>query len=143
MTHRRETGAEKRQAQWRGSESAAPEIRKAIPTTASWQTGVRTHEGLLELAVSAICLLRGGTKPALFLVAWLASSFLLYHAGLWFMGWKPPCGCLGNLGDAIHLSPRVAERTAQILSVYLLAGSVTTILQLRRSPGRLDKLLAS
>jgi hypothetical protein len=91
--------------------------------------------GLIELAASAICLLRGETKLALFLVAWLASNFLLYHAGLGFLGWKPPCGCLGHLGDAIHLSPRIAEITAEMLSVYLLAGSVTSILGAGRSRG--------
>jgi hypothetical protein len=89
--------------------------------------------GLLELAVSAICLLTRRRKLALLLVAWLASNFLLYRAGLWFMGWSVPCNCLGNLTDALHLSPKIAETTAQIIAVYLLAGSVASVLRLRRS----------
>ena len=99
--------------------------------------------GILELAVCAICLLSGRTKLASFLVAWLAANFVLYRAGLWFVGWNRPCNCLGNLTDALHLSPRMAETTAQTLCVYLLAGSLATIITSLKSPSRPDTVIGA
>lgn len=90
--------------------------------------------GLLELAVSAICLLSGRIKLALYLVAWLAANFLFYHAGFWLMGWSQPCNCLGNVTDAIHLSSEVAGTVAEVISIYLFAGSVGSILASKKVP---------
>jgi len=84
--------------------------------------------GLLELTVSAICLLHRRISLALILVAWLASNFLLYRAGLWLMDWNQPCNCLGGLTDAIHLSPKAAETVGEFLCLYLFAGSLASIL---------------
>jgi len=89
--------------------------------------------GLLELAVSAICFLTLKRQLSLCLVGWLATSFLLYRSGLWFLNWNRPCSCLGSLTDALHLSPELAETIAKVLSVYLLVGSITSLLYLRRS----------
>ena len=52
--------------------------------------------GLAEIVTALICLF--GKRPTLaaILVAWLATSFVVYRLGLWWMGWKRPCDCLGN-----------------------------------------------
>lgn len=89
--------------------------------------------GFLELAVCAVCLFSGRMKLALSLIAWLASNFLLYHVGLWLMGWSGPCNCLGNLTGAIHLSSKTVETITRFLSIYLFAGSVVGILGSQKS----------
>lgn len=79
--------------------------------------------GLAEIAVALVCCLSKRPTLALGLVAWLATNFLVYRLGLWWMDWKRPCGCLGNLTDALHLSPQVAENIMKVLLAYLLIGS--------------------
>ena len=39
------------------------------------------------------------------------------------MGWHKPCGCLGNLTDALGISPETADTVAKVLLAYLLIGS--------------------
>ncbi|MCW5555320.1 MAG: hypothetical protein KIS67_24560 [Verrucomicrobiae bacterium] len=79
--------------------------------------------GLAEIAVALVCCLSKRQTLALGLVAWLATNFLVYRVGLWWMDWKRPCGCLGNLTDALHLSPQAAENIMKVLLAYLLIGS--------------------
>jgi len=64
--------------------------------------------GLAELALAAVCVFGRSPRLKLVLIAWLATNFVVYRLGLWWMGWKKPCGCLGNLTDALHLSPQTA-----------------------------------
>jgi hypothetical protein len=52
--------------------------------------------GLAEMVVAPVCLIGKRPRLALGLVAWMATSFLVYRIGLWWMGWKKPCNCLGN-----------------------------------------------
>jgi hypothetical protein len=79
--------------------------------------------GLAELVASALCFTRPDSTASPMLVAWLASGFLLYRFGLWLVDWKKPCGCLGSITDALHLSERGAEDGAKIVLLYLLVGS--------------------
>lgn len=79
--------------------------------------------GILELAIALICLLGKWPGLALGLIAWLATDFVVYRLGLWWTAWKKPCGCVGNLTDALHLSPRLTDLLAKLLLAYLLVGS--------------------
>jgi len=79
--------------------------------------------GILELIVSGVCLLTIKRNLSQILIAWMATSFLLYRLGLWFIGWHHPCPCLGNFYDAIHLSPRIADLVNKSVLAYLLVGS--------------------
>jgi len=79
--------------------------------------------GLLELAVSGICLFSKAHKLPLALIAWLATNFVVYRLGLWLLGWQRPCGCLGNLTDALHISPATADNVMKGVLGYLLVGS--------------------
>jgi hypothetical protein len=79
--------------------------------------------GLAEIAVALVCCFSRRQTLALGLIAWLATNFLVYRVGLWWMDWKRPCGCLGNLTDALHLSPQAAENIMKVLLAYLLIGS--------------------
>ena len=88
--------------------------------------------GTLELAVAALCLLSKSKVIATIVVAWLASGFLTYRMGLWWIGWRRPCSCLGNLTDALHIPPQSADTAMIIILGYLLIGSYATLFWLWR-----------
>lgn len=79
--------------------------------------------GVLELVIVGICLFGKSQTLALGLIAWLATNFVVYRLGLWWMGWKKPCSCLGNLTDALDLSPQLADNIMKVILAYLLIGS--------------------
>jgi hypothetical protein len=79
--------------------------------------------GLLEILVALVCFFSKRQTLALVLVAWLSTNFVVYRLGLWWMGWKRPCGCLGNLTDALHISPQAADNIMKVVLAYLLIGS--------------------
>ena len=91
-------------------------------------TGLKFNQLLLLIAsieaiVALVCIF--GRPPAMkvSLVAWLATSFLVYRIGLVFFGWHKPCSCLGNLTDALHIPPQTADTGMKIILAYLLIGS--------------------
>jgi len=79
--------------------------------------------GLLELAIAGVCLFSKAQKLSLALIAWLATNFVVYRLGLWWIGWHKPCSCLGNLTDALHISPTTADHIIKGILAYLLIGS--------------------
>ena len=83
--------------------------------------------GVLELTIASRCCCRRSTAVNAMLVAWLASSFLVYRIGLWSIGWHHPCGCLGRLTDILHISPSLADNAMKGLLAYLLAGSYAIV----------------
>ena len=88
--------------------------------------------GILELVIAGVCLFRKSQKLSLALIAWLATNFALYRLGLWWMGWKKPCTCLGNLTDALHIPPQTADTAMKIILAYLLIGSYGSLFWLWR-----------
>jgi len=76
-----------------------------------------------ELAIAAVCLVTKANRLATVLVAWMATNFLVYRLGLWWIGWKKPCGCLGNLTDTLGITPQTADHIIKVLLAYLLVGS--------------------
>jgi len=79
--------------------------------------------GVAEIAIALICFFGKRQTLALGLVAWTSTIFVVYRLGLWWMGWKKPCSCLGNLTDALHISPQTADNIMKVLLAYLLIGS--------------------
>ena len=79
--------------------------------------------GCLELVIAGVCVFSKSQQLKLGLIAWLATNFVVYRIGLWWMGWKKPCSCLGNLTDALHLSPQLADNIMKVILAYLLIGS--------------------
>lgn len=77
--------------------------------------------GSVELIVAAVCLLARSGR-AIVPVVWLATCFGAYRLGLWWMGWKSPCGCLGSVVDALSVPAEVAERAMSLALGYLLVG---------------------
>lgn len=88
--------------------------------------------GVLELVIASICLWSKSLKLKLVLIAWLATNFLIYRIGLWWIGWHKPCSCLGNLTDALHISPQTADTAMKIILAYLLIGSYASLFWLWR-----------
>jgi hypothetical protein len=79
--------------------------------------------GVIELFISAICILTTKQNLSLGLVALLSTNFLGYRMGLLWIGYHGPCSCLGNLTDAIHLPPKMADSIMKLILAYLLVGS--------------------
>ena len=79
--------------------------------------------GVTEITVALVCLVRKRRSLAVGLVAWLATNFAAYCFCLWWSGWHRPCPCLGNLTDALHISPQSADNISRAVLAYLLAGS--------------------
>ena len=88
--------------------------------------------GFLELLVACICFINKFRILGHIVTAWLATSFLIYRVGLWAVGWHKPCSCLGNLTDALHISPHTADTVMKIILAYLLIGSYASLFWLWR-----------
>ncbi len=79
--------------------------------------------GVIEIVVAAVCLFGKNVMLQAGLVVWLATNFVFYRFGLIWIGYHRPCSCLGNLTDALHISPQVADTAMKIILAYLLIGS--------------------
>jgi hypothetical protein len=84
--------------------------------------------GLAELLIAFFCLFTERRRLSVLAVAWMCTNFLMYRLGLWFIGWHRPCGCMGNLTDILHISPRAADNIMKVLLAYLLFGSCAILL---------------
>jgi len=98
---------------------------------------------LAELLVAFFCLFTDKRRFNLLAVAWLSTNFLVYRLGLWFIGWRRPCGCMGSLAGALHLSDQAADNIMKGVLAYLLLGSYGILLwewrAARRAPPREKK----
>jgi hypothetical protein len=83
--------------------------------------------GMAELAIATVCFLSKANRLATVLVVWLATSFVVYRLGLWWIGWHKPCSCMGSLTDTLHISPMVADNIMKVVLAYLLIGSYATL----------------
>jgi hypothetical protein len=88
---------------------------------------------IVEIAVALFCLLSNkyllGTK----LIAWLATALIGYRVGLWLVGWKSPCPCLGTLTTALHIRPEGADTVMKAILGYLAFGSYLILIYSRRA----------
>jgi hypothetical protein len=79
--------------------------------------------GAVELLVAIFCLSIQRPLFQMKLVAWLATSILIYRLALVAIGWHRPCPCLGYFFDAVHVNPEVADTIMKAILAYLLLGS--------------------
>ena len=83
----------------------------------------------VELFIACLCFcVKKRPVLKIALIAWIASSFLVYRLGLWWLDWKHPCSCLGKLTDTLHISPHSADNLIKVLLAYLLIGSYGLLL---------------
>jgi hypothetical protein len=85
--------------------------------------------GVVELVIASACFFSKYEKLAVICLAWLSTCLLIYRLGLWWLGWHRPCSCLGNLTDALHISPQIADTAMKIVLAYLLIGSYGILAQ--------------
>jgi len=85
--------------------------------------------GALELAVGLVCLFGKRAWLKTTLTLWLAVTFLAYEFGLfWAAGPRSFAGYMGNLASAFHVTPGTAFWILTMAFVYLLSGSVVSLL---------------
>jgi hypothetical protein len=80
--------------------------------------------GGIEIIISAFLLMKRDAQGIkLSLIAWLATTFLVYRAGLWWAGAPNLCDCLGNINAEVSISPQTIHYITLILLAWLLMGS--------------------
>jgi hypothetical protein len=85
--------------------------------------------GAIEMAVGLVCIF--GTKDCLKfgLILWLATAFLAYQIGLfWTVGLRSFDGYWGNVAVAFHVPPDTTRWILMAMFIYLLIGSVISLL---------------
>jgi len=88
--------------------------------------------GVTEVAVALICFFGNQLGLQAGLIAWLGTDFVIYRIGLLWIDFKKSCPCLGNLTDALHITPQTADTAMKIILAYLLLGSYATLFWLWR-----------
>ena len=89
----------------------------------------------VELFVSLSCVIVKSVPFRAAIVAWISTSFVVYRIGLLWVGYHRPCSCLGNLTDAIHISPGAADLAMKVILGYLLCGSYASLIWLWKLKG--------
>ena len=79
--------------------------------------------GIVELILFAVCLSWKANTVTRIIIAVFTTNLLAYRLGLWWLGWHSPCDCLGNIIDALHISPQLADNIMKGVLAYLLIGS--------------------
>jgi hypothetical protein len=90
--------------------------------------------GIIELAIASVCFYgrQSGLQAAI--IAWFATGLLVYRIGLFWIGWRKPCICLGNLTDELNVSSQTADTAMKVILAYLLIGSYATLFWYWRHP---------
>lgn len=86
----------------------------------------------IEMVVALICCWRFSVGFKVRAIAWLATLFSSYRFGLWWVGYKKPCSCLGSLTAALRVSAEASDIIAMVILAYLLIGSWSLVIILRR-----------
>lgn len=91
--------------------------------------------GILEVALAGYLFFGRNLLLKAGLTTWIATNFGLYKLGLYWMGSKQPCGCLGKISDALGISANTAKLLSNIALGYLLVvGIVSQVVLLKRRP---------
>ncbi len=83
--------------------------------------------GIIEVGVALVCLFSRKWLLSTLLVAFLAANLLLYRVVLLSIGWTQPCKCMGNMVEALRISPETADLLMKLLLGCLLTGSLTAL----------------
>ncbi len=81
----------------------------------------------LEFFVVIICAFRLLIEK-LMEITFLSSIIIAYRVGLVWVGWTKPCNCLGNMGDALPISPESTDNFMKFLLGFMFSGGVLFIL---------------
>lgn len=94
--------------------------------------------GVLELVVAGFALFGQDHFLRSSLIAWLATNFLVYRIGLWWIGIKSHCFCLGTVSTALALSPVTVDWIMRGIAVFLLVGGYLAVFTLWRQGKRVE-----
>ncbi len=83
--------------------------------------------GMMELVLGIFCFFKKWRTLTTRLVAFFGTNFLVYRLGLWWIDWRKPCNCLGNLTDVLNIPPQTADTVMKIILAYLLIGSYASL----------------
>ena len=76
-----------------------------------------------ELWVVYLVLSAPQSVTKLVALAWISSNFLAYRFGLYMVGFKGWCSCLGTLTKQLPVSPETAEAIMLTIAVFVFIGS--------------------
>ena len=76
-----------------------------------------------ELWVVYLVLSATQSVTKLVALAWISSNFLAYRFGLYMVGFKGWCSCLGTLTKQLPVSPETAEAIMLTIAVFVFIGS--------------------
>jgi hypothetical protein len=76
-----------------------------------------------EIILSAFLLVGKDNWLKLILVAWVATTFLAYQLGVWWINGPNVYTCLGNLTSALPVHPRTLNEIIFVLLGYFLLGA--------------------
>mgnify|MGYP000097264787 CR=1 FL=1 len=109
-------------AKWWSATGEARVLKEAAPLLGiAWRDAMILVGGL-EIALSLFCLISYRRRSAMLLVQWISLNFVLYQAGLWWIGWET-CECLGQITSALRLSDQTAGIVVKLMLAWLLLGS--------------------
>ena len=92
--------------------------------------------GVAEIGVALNMVLGRDTGKAFLSVIWLSGGFLCYQFGLFMLGSKEPCPCLGTLYDILPAFRSVAASLVKVSAAYMFVGSLISLWQLHRDNNR-------
>lgn len=84
--------------------------------------------GGIELVVGFICLFGKRVHFQIGWLAWLATNFIAFQIGLFWMHYHPQATCIGSLTDPLHLSRGITGLFVAALPAYVVLGSYTTLI---------------
>src|SRR5205085_8891716 len=96
--------------------------------------------GIVELLLAAYLLASKDSLMGLKAIAFLTSLIAIYRLGLVLLRTTKPCGCLGTLTQAIHLSPENADRIMKTILCFMAIGSITFLIKHFRDCSRVEAL---
>lgn len=86
--------------------------------------------GGIELTVALICLFGKKIHFQTGWLAWLATNYVVFWIGLFWMHCHPQATCIGSLTDPLRLSRGMTGFAIQLLPLGLLFGSYAALFQL-------------
>jgi hypothetical protein len=83
---------------------------------------------VLELVVIGVVVWQRDLVRKAAFIAWIGRVFLAYRVGLWSIGNKGSCGCLGNVTVTLGITPATADLVSGAMLAYLLVGSYAILI---------------
>lgn len=86
--------------------------------------------GGIELLVALICLFGKSVHFKTGWLAWLATNYIVFQIGLFWMHCHPQATCIGSLTDPLHFARGLYGWITALLPIYFVLGSYTTLIWL-------------